>query len=162
MGSVTDPTGALIPGAKVTLANPVAGFYGAVSSDQDGRYRFPGVPFGRFELTVQAPGFHETQYSGDLQTSGPLVVDVHFNSVESASVQIKVEDGDLEAATSSLTTLHGLRSEEMERMPIAPPNRALSAVVETVPGVVPEENGRLHIRGSEVQPQYVLDGVPLN
>ena len=37
----------------------------------------------------------------------------------------------------------------------------MSSIVKLLPGVVEEENGRLHVRGSEVQPQYVLDGIPI-
>src|SRR5260370_38838005 len=47
-------------------------------------------------------------------------------------------------------------------MPVPPASKAVSTLLESIPGVVPEENGRIHVRGSEVQPEYVVDGVPLD
>src|SRR5258705_5113005 len=47
-------------------------------------------------------------------------------------------------------------------MPFASPHRQMTTLLKKVPGVVEEENGRIHIRGSEAQPQYVLDGLPID
>ena len=55
-GSVTDPDGAEIPGATVTLT-PAAGKAYAVTSGADGTYVLRGVPAGTYALTVTMPGF---------------------------------------------------------------------------------------------------------
>ena len=55
-GSVTDPDGAEIPGATVTLT-PAAGKAYAVTSGADGNYVLRGVPAGTYALTVTMPGF---------------------------------------------------------------------------------------------------------
>jgi len=62
--------------------------------------------------------------------------------------------------TASTTTHHDIEEDEIERSPSTQPQVALSSLLESVPGVIPEENGRLHVRGSEGQVQYVVDGIP--
>src|SRR5262249_50050216 len=61
----------------------------------------------------------------------------------------------------SSSTHHDFDAELLNRMPYAPSNRSMSAVVKLLPGVVEEENGRMHIRGSATQTHNVLDGVPI-
>jgi len=51
--------------------------------------------------------------------------------------------------TASTTTHHDIEEEEIERSPSTQPQVALSSLLESVPGVIPEENGRLHVRGSD-------------
>lgn len=155
-GTVLDPTGAVIP--KATLKLVSAGTERTVSTDEDGRYRFDRVAIARFTLHIEAPGFTPADYSGELRNAAPLLVNVQFKGVSSQQ-QITVVEGIPDLGTS--TTHFELDDEQLDKMPPAPPVSALPAVVESVPGVVPEENGRLHIRGSEAQPQYVLDGVPM-
>jgi len=43
-GTVKDPSGAVIPGATVTIYNPVTGFERTVSTDATGGFSFPNVP----------------------------------------------------------------------------------------------------------------------
>jgi hypothetical protein len=54
-GHVFDPTGALIPGATITLTRGAVALTAASTSD--GNYQFKPIPFGTYELTVDAAGF---------------------------------------------------------------------------------------------------------
>lgn len=56
-GSVADTSGALIPGATVTLRGLGEPLSSTATSDAEGRYSFPGLHLGEYELTVSAPGF---------------------------------------------------------------------------------------------------------
>jgi hypothetical protein len=51
-GVVTDPTGAVIAGAKVEIHNPVSSYSRSVSTDGTGRFSLPNVPFNPYHLTV--------------------------------------------------------------------------------------------------------------
>ncbi len=55
-GVITDSTGALIPGATITLTGS-AGKQQTVSSDGEGRYNLPRIPAGQYTMRVTAPGF---------------------------------------------------------------------------------------------------------
>jgi|SRR5215469_10889507 len=43
--SVTDPSGAVVPGASVTIENPVSHYHGQTTSDGTGKYQFANLPF---------------------------------------------------------------------------------------------------------------------
>ena len=53
-GSVTDPTGAVIPKATVEIRHPVSGFDRTGSTDSAGKFAFTDVPFNPYHLTVVA------------------------------------------------------------------------------------------------------------
>lgn len=56
-GIVTDPQGAVIPGAKVTVRNTATGLERSVVTDSSGFYSIPLLPIGTYDLTVEAQGF---------------------------------------------------------------------------------------------------------
>ena len=56
-GRVFDPQGAAIVGAEVTLKNLATNATRRTTTDESGRYQFLALPPGRYELSVQAPGF---------------------------------------------------------------------------------------------------------
>ena len=56
-GAILDPTGALVPGAIVTLRSDATGIEQSVTSDAYGHYQFLLVPAGRYSLSVKAAGF---------------------------------------------------------------------------------------------------------
>src|SRR5215469_3266227 len=64
VGTVTDPTGAVIPGAKVTVSNPDKGYVRNLVSDSAGAYTAPKVPIGNYVITGEAPGFQRLVRSG--------------------------------------------------------------------------------------------------
>ena len=59
-GTVTDTSGAVIPGAKVTLLNTDVGLTMEGISDSTGRYTFSPVRIGHYTITVTASGFSKT------------------------------------------------------------------------------------------------------
>src|SRR5437867_5144472 len=56
-GNVIDPTGAMVPDAKVTVRNTETGFEQTVSTGATGAFLFPRLPVGVYQLTVEKPGF---------------------------------------------------------------------------------------------------------
>lgn len=56
-GLITDPSGAVIPQAQVTLKNNASGQARHAQTDHQGFYTFPLLPVGVYDLTVAAPGF---------------------------------------------------------------------------------------------------------
>ncbi len=56
-GTVSDPQGAVLPDATVTLSNPATGFSESKKSDRDGVYQFLQLPPGTYTLTVTKSGF---------------------------------------------------------------------------------------------------------
>lgn len=63
-GVLTDPSGAVIPGAKVTLLDQEKGFRFESKSDESGRYLFRAVQPGLYTVTAEMSGFEKTERTG--------------------------------------------------------------------------------------------------
>src|SRR6476620_4402514 len=57
LGTVTDPTGAVISNAKITVINEGTGLTRTVQADANGEYTFPSLPTGRYTVTSETTGF---------------------------------------------------------------------------------------------------------
>ena len=56
-GTVTDPAGALVPGAHITVTNTATGLTVAVSTNQAGMYVIPNLAAGTYRVAIEAAGF---------------------------------------------------------------------------------------------------------
>src|SRR6185312_13101623 len=63
-GTVTDPSGALVSGAKVTIKNTAAGLTRQTTTSGAGLYSFAVLPVGNYDVTVEMAGFKTAQKSG--------------------------------------------------------------------------------------------------
>src|SRR6266508_974282 len=105
-GEVTDASGALIPNAKIELANPQTGAKFETVSNASGVYTIPYLPYGRYQMTVIAPGFAAyTRPVVEIATGTTTTVNVVL-TVGEVTQQVTVEAGAvvLESNTSSLGT----------------------------------------------------------
>src|SRR3954451_6196629 len=76
-GTITDPKGALVQGAVVTLNNQATGYSRTTKSGNDGVYQFLEVPPATYALTVTVPGFATVKQDRvTLQVSQPATLDV--------------------------------------------------------------------------------------
>ncbi|HZD30545.1 MAG TPA: TonB-dependent receptor [Candidatus Angelobacter sp.] len=73
-GTLSDPSGAVISGAQVSLTNAANGFSQKHTSDADGTYQFPQLAPGKYTLVVDAPGFGAQTQSVDLLINQPTTV----------------------------------------------------------------------------------------
>jgi hypothetical protein len=60
-GVVSDPSGGVVPNAKIVLKDALSGSNRATVSNGDGYYTFASVPVGTYNLTVTVTGFREYQ-----------------------------------------------------------------------------------------------------
>ncbi|WP_263359046.1 carboxypeptidase regulatory-like domain-containing protein [Acidicapsa ligni] len=63
-GTVTDPSGAAIPGAKLTLKNAATSFQQSFESDGTGEYTFRNLTPGKYDLSVTATNFQSSVRTG--------------------------------------------------------------------------------------------------
>ena len=63
-GTVTDQSGAVLPGVEVTAAETQTGLTRSVVSNETGSYVLPNLPVGPYRLEVKAPGFKNYVQSG--------------------------------------------------------------------------------------------------
>jgi hypothetical protein len=63
-GEITDPSGALVPHATVTLIDQQKGFQFRAISDSSGRYVFTSIPPGVYSVSAEPQGFEKTVRTG--------------------------------------------------------------------------------------------------
>src|ERR1700678_2628946 len=63
-GTVTDPTGAVVAKATVTVTNTQTGVVSTTTSSASGDYIFPALPIGTYNINVNAPGFKQFSSTG--------------------------------------------------------------------------------------------------
>lgn len=80
-GTVTDSSGAVVPGVQVTATNLETNFSRSANTDQDGSYRLVFLPVGRYKVEVNAAGFKKFEQTG-------IVLEVNRNARVDASLQV--------------------------------------------------------------------------
>jgi hypothetical protein len=80
-GTITDPTGAVIPGAKVLVVDAATGTKSETVSTSSGDYRFTELPVGNYTVTTTASGFATSVATG---------VQVTVNSIAALDVKLTV------------------------------------------------------------------------
>src|ERR1051326_4620184 len=63
-GTITDPSGAVVPGAKIVVFAPVTGLRRETLAGTNGVYNFPGLPIGIYDVTVSSPGLETVEMRG--------------------------------------------------------------------------------------------------
>jgi len=91
-GTVTDPSGAAITGAKVSIANKATGVTRDVATDAAGFYSAPNLLPGPYEVTASASGFSTTKQSDVTLTVGAQqVLDLPLKIGESTQTILVAE-----------------------------------------------------------------------
>ena len=158
-GAVKDQQGLAVPGASVTLVNRVSQANQSAVTDEQGRFTLSNVAFGTYVLNVSLSGFTPIEQVIEVRTTVPLAREVQLKLgglQETVSVS-----ADALLETSSTGSHVDLGASMIDQLPTATPSKQLSAMLLSAPGFIPSQNGRIHVRGSHGQIQYVVDGVPL-
>ena len=82
-GTVTDSTGAVIPGATLTLTNPATNETMVRTSNEDGVFNFNALAPDHFNLTVEKEGFKKK-----------VLTDLHLIPEQPNAVNVQLEVGD--------------------------------------------------------------------
>jgi hypothetical protein len=155
IGEVRDVTGAVLPGATVTLTSPDRGFSRVTVSDGFGKFLFAVVPGGRYDVTVTMSKFEVKKVAGNLveaeKTTGLSVV-LKLATVEEKATVV----GETPIVDPTNQTLNiRLRAEEFQKLPF---NRTYQDLIAVAPGVVGTGNVNAHgaLASSNV---FLFDGV---
>jgi hypothetical protein len=145
-GTITDPSGALVPEALVQLRGP--GGEQRATTNTGGQYLFPTLPSGKFNVRVIAKGFTVGQRPG-LEIKGPTVFDLQL-TIEAASQVVNVEDEANRVAVNTDPTSNGgalvLGQKELQALSDDPDELSQQLQAMAGPGAGPE-GGQIYIDG---------------
>ncbi len=159
-GIISDPGGALVPGATVTLTNAVSGFTRTTSSGADGRYQFSNVPFNHYHLVIDAPGFAEATKDLELRSSIPVLASQQM-ALGAASTTVEVHADDLIENDPDVHT--DLDASMIAKIPTGSSSSGLSSLLTlATPGVAADSNGLFHPQGEHADTSFSVDGQPIS
>ena len=156
-GTVTDPSGAVVPGATVTLENARSGLLRTLQADATGQFVFSNVPFNTYRISASANGF------------APSSIDFELRSVVGTSLKLTLEV----AATSQTVTVEAsgnlvendptfhtdVDRDLFIKVPLESESSTLSSLVTlTTPGVAADSNGLFHGLGDHASNSFSIDG----
>ncbi|MGD1022795.1 MAG: TonB-dependent receptor [Candidatus Sulfotelmatobacter sp.] len=138
-GTLKDPSGAVVPGAKLILTNTALKSEYKAISDGQGFYSFPILPVGHYELTIEAAGFQvQTKTNLAVDTDAAFTVDaVLALEQRSDSVTVEANPAGTEAQVETVATHLGelLTGSQMTALPLN--GRSYTDLLPIQPGVAP-------------------------
>lgn len=138
-GSVTDPSGAVVPNATVTAANVATGVAQSTLSTTAGTYTIPRLPVGTYTVTAQAKGFAQgqaTEVTLDVSQQRELNFTLTLGGVTST---VEVSAAAPLIDTTNATLANVVSSEQVENLPLN--GRNIEGLMTMQPGVVPSTGG---------------------
>jgi hypothetical protein len=131
---VTDPSGAVVPGAEVTVRHTQTNVIATTVTDQDGRFRFPYLKIGPCEITVTQQGFKDVTRDLTLTVGSAFEIPVTLAvGALDTSITVTGEASVLEAARSQIAAT--VSEAEARTLPLNGRNFLDLALL--VPGVSP-------------------------
>jgi Carboxypeptidase regulatory-like domain len=158
-GTVTDATGAILPGATVSIENPVSGYSRTTTSDSAGHYQFTNLPLNPYHVVVSAKGFAPYTQDVDVRSFVPITLKSSL-TIGTESTVIEVTGSDLIENDSTFHTDvdRGL----FVKMPLESQSSSLSSLVTLAsPGVAADSNGLFHGLGDHASNSFSVDGQPI-
>ena len=117
-GVVTDSTGAVVPGAKLTLTNPATGEKQSRVSNNDGVYNFNALAAARFRVEVEKDGFNKKVLNNvDLIPEQPNALNIQLE-VGAVSTTVNVDAAAAPLLDTETASVNGVVSaNQIQHMP---------------------------------------------
>ena len=171
LGTVSDSSGAAVPGATVTIKNLDTGLTRTVVTQEDGSYSAPELPLGSYSVTVEKAGFKSGVVTGvKVEVSKESRVDVTLQPGQLAQT-VEVQGEALPMVESTSNTLGGIvDSKVATSLPVN--GRDYQKLIFLVPGVTgspdqitdsPGSFGIFSVNGARGRANnFLLDGTDMN
>jgi len=140
VGTVKDPTGALVSGATITLIQQGTNASQTTTTDAGGRFAFPSVAPGEYTLTIVMTGFRKT-------TVSKLTVEVNKSATVDQTLELGAATETVQVIASTMNELQTtdssvgevLSGQELNRLPVQ--GRSAAQLIFYQPGVAPDTGG---------------------
>jgi hypothetical protein len=160
-GTITDASGAVLPGVTVTVSNIETGISQSVVTNEKGLFRAPLLPLGTYRVTAELQGFKRFEKTGVTLSVGETAVVNAAMSVGQMSETVNVQGDSPALNTARIDVGHTMSNTEVHNLPLVARNPYNFALVQ--PGVTGTENvefgvPRLAANGAAMRINYQIDG----
>jgi len=160
-GFVRDPTGAIVPGVRVTLTNTATNVQLSAISNENGSFQFPQLAPTTYSLVLESPGFKKTVVNALVQVDQITRVDVVLEVGEIVQ-EVEVQAAGTLLETDKTTLSSVVESRTIANMPLNA--RQFLDLALITPGVLPSsagtQGGGFNVSGARSQSNsFLLDGV---
>ena len=172
IGTVTDPTGAIVAGAKVTVKNVSQNITTTTSTNDSGNYMVAQLPPGQYQVTVEKGGFNRVvQQNVTVAVGQSTRVDAALQ-IGAVTQQMVVTEAPPELETDRAEVTTSLDKGQIEQLPVL--NRNFTNLTLLVPGAQlntfqhaaaenPQQSTLVNTNGQEFAgTNYLLDGMNNN
>ena len=159
-GSITDSSGAVVPGAQIEISSPSLIRAQALVSDSSGTYQFPSLPPGIYAVSVSSHGFSTAKRTGvDLQVGKILKIDVQLEVGGAQQIVEVVSDAAIVDVSQSTVAANVSAS----TMDMLPKSRSFDSLIALAPGARYESTSAgYQVDGaSGSENLFVIDGMDL-
>ncbi len=138
-GTITDATGAVIPGAKVEVTAAATGLHREMQTSESGTYSFSGLPIGTYLVAVTRQGFHAVSIKDvQLGVGETRTLDVPMEVAGSTTVvTVETTAAALERETATIGTVIG--SQQTREIPLN--GRHWASLMALAPGAINTGDG---------------------
>jgi hypothetical protein len=136
-GTVTDPSGAVVPEATVTVTQQDTQVVTTKTTGSTGDFGFTFVPAGTYTLKIEAKGFATYVNTGVVLTAGQQLQQTYHLSLGSSTETVSVQGGMPLVNTVSAQQLHSYSLMDARELPLQ--NRNFSGMLKVNAGVVPSQ-----------------------
>ena len=174
-GTVTDPSGAVIPGARIVVSNVDTGVKSQTVANDSGQYRIGYLPIGRYTVSIDAQGFG-TQTVPPFQLEAVQTANFNVKLVVGSSTTVDVSENTAPILDTNDATLSGtFTANTIQNFPLN--GLDFSALSLYVPGSVSTAGtsgttqiersnyytDSVNVNGNRAQSNnYTLDGIDIN
>ncbi|HVH88461.1 MAG TPA: carboxypeptidase regulatory-like domain-containing protein [Terriglobales bacterium] len=141
-GQVTDPSGAVVPGATITVTNTATSVSQTTKTDSSGNYRVPALPIGTYDVDVQASGLERQRAQSLILEVGRTTVQNFQLKVAQASEVVTVQSEIPVVESTTMTVGEVMDPKNVQQIPLN--GRHFVDLGFLIPGsVTPPANGFL-------------------
>jgi len=160
-GTVTDPTGAVVPTATVEIHNPVSGYDRTTTTDTSGNFNFANVPFNPYHLTVSLTGFNTFVQDIGVNSSVPTNLKISL-ALAGATSTVTVEASAEDLLENSPTEHTDVDRNLFEYLPLESASSSMTSLITLAsPGIAADSNGLFHGLGDHAENSFSVDGQPI-
>jgi carboxypeptidase family protein len=157
-GRVTDPTGAVLPNAQITIKNLATGATRTATTNSDGDYTVPELEIGTYEVRATSANFKEAITKNvELHVSTTTTVNMQMQ-VGAATEVVSVEANAIQVQTSSAALGEIVDGTQVRELPLN--GRSFSQLTQLQPGVSAGNNFDTKNKGLLAGVDFSVNGNP--